>query len=129
MSDPKPDPRQDPVDRSIARVRAVRQAGGTRMRGKEPTAVPTSRGAVHIARIDTHEEAGRSWIDVHLDGDTEGGDPHFRIVNPPTLVRDPYGEIEVRGERYRDDPLAAVAEVIASLGGARSERRRRRVGR
>lgn len=126
MSDPKPDPRPTPAERAIARVRAVRQARGRPLADGEKLAVRTGRGEVHFAQIDAHEDGGRSWVDVRLDGPTAGGDPHFKIVNPPTLVRDPLGDIEVNGERYRDDPIAALAEVIASLGGARSERGRRR---
>lgn len=126
MSDPKPDPRPTPAESAIARVRAVRQARGAPLKAGEVLPVRTRRGEVHIAQIDPHEEGGRSWVDVRLDGDTEGGDPHFKIVNPPTLVRDPLGDIEVNGERYRHDPIEAIAEVIASLGGARTERGRRR---
>lgn len=68
------------------------------------------------------------YVDVYTAGPTVGGDPHFRIINPPTLVGDPNGDIEVtstpRGgktvtRRYREDPLGAIAEAIAGQGGAR----------
>lgn len=48
----------------------------------------------------------------------------FRIFNPPTLVHDPQGDIELHGRRYREDPLAAVAQVI--LGARESRKGRRR---
>jgi hypothetical protein len=52
---------------------------------------------------------------------------NYRIVNPPTLVEDPAGDvIGGDGRRYRHDPLAAVAEVIGSLGGARGRKGMRR---
>lgn len=126
MSDQKPEGRPEAAERAVARVRAVRQARGRPLADGERLAVPTRRGEVHFAQIDPHEEGGRSWVEVRLDGPTAGGDPHFKIVNPPTLVPDPLGEIEVNGARYRHDPIAALAEVIASLGGARTERGRRR---
>lgn len=48
----------------------------------------------------------------------------FRIFNPPTLVQDPRGDVEVRGKQYREDPLAAVARVILDAQESRKGRRR-----
>ena len=62
---------------------------------------------------------GNEYLDVRLRGDTQGGDPHFRIWNPPLLVEDPLGDIELGGRKFREDPLGAVAEAIARHGGRR----------
>lgn len=68
------------------------------------------------------------YVDVYTAGPTVGGDPHFRIINPPTLVEDPNGDIVVTSKapngktvtrKYREDPVAAIAEAIAGQGGAR----------
>lgn len=88
--------------------------------------VRTQRGTVHIESIRERKTKGVTYVDVHLAGETEGGDPHFRIVNPPALVADPRGDVEINGVKYRHDPEAALAEVIADLGGASRERRRGR---
>jgi len=74
-------------------------------------------GEVRLASVDVQEVDGVTSVEVHLDGRTAGGDPHFRIVNPPTLVEDPAGDIELAGLYYREDPLVALAEVIARHGG------------
>lgn len=66
---------------------------------------------------------GVPWIDVLVDGETDSGETHFRVFNPPTLARDPAGDVEICGIRYRHDPVAALAEVIAHNGGARKTRR------
>jgi len=68
---------------------------------------------------------GTTWVEVWLGGDVEGGDPHFRIFNPPQLVEDPHGDVVHAGRRFRHDPVAALAEVVASNGGARRKGRRR----
>jgi hypothetical protein len=83
----------------------------------------TAQGPVLIERFSFHEEDGREWVEVHLGGDVEGGDPHYRIENPPTLVSDPAGDIELATGRYRHDPLAAVAELVAQYGGAQAQRK------
>lgn len=74
-------------------------------------------GTVRFAAVEVSEGDGATSVEVHLDGEVVGGDPHFRIINPPMLVEDPDGGIEVGGFRYREDPLAALAEVIARHGG------------
>ena len=85
-------------------------------------AVSTPDGReVHIAGL----SIGENHVDVRLDGIPEGGDPSFRIVNPPTLVPDPAGDHIVRGQRFRVDPLTAIATVIAQSGGAAQKARRR----
>lgn len=94
-------------------------------RSGEPYVTDTRWGTVRIDRLEVHADEGRSWVDVWADG-AEGGDPHFRIVNPPLLVEDPGGPVVIGGRTFREDPLAAVAEAIASNGGAQRQRRRAR---
>lgn len=88
--------------------------------------IQTRRGTVHFRSIKEKKKGNVTWVEVRLEGETQGGDPNFRIVNPPALVPDPLGGIEINGQKFRHDPEAALAEVIADLGGARRERRRRR---
>lgn len=72
-----------------------------------------------------HDPAsGVAYLDVYLGGEPEGGQAHFRVVNPPTLVQDPEGTRVVRGVRFRVDPLAALAEAVADNGGAQARKRR-----
>lgn len=52
-------------------------------------------------------------VDVRL-GDSPG-ERHFRIFNPPTLVYDSAGTVQVRGRPHREDPLAALAQVIRGV--------------
>ncbi len=82
---------------------------------------------VVISRLDYGETDDVSYVDVYADGATVGGDPHFRIINPPMLVEDPTGDIVVTGKSpngkpmtrtFREDPLGAIAEAIAGQGGA-----------
>lgn len=43
-----------------------------------------------------------------------GAEAHYRIVNPPTLVEDGAGPVELAGRRFREDPLASIAAAIGS---------------
>lgn len=63
-------------------------------------------------------------------GGKAAGSPTWRIINPPTLVSDPAGSVMIAekapggksvNRRYREDPLAAIAEFIATNQG-RSEK-------
>lgn len=67
------------------------------------------------------DEEGRTWVDVWTGN---GRRPAFRITNPPTLVRDSRGPIGIKEEapdgslrtvRHREDPVEAVAEVVAKV--------------
>lgn len=69
------------------------------------------------------DDEGRTWIDVWTGNSKK---PAFRIMNPPTLVRDARGNVQVkevdengteRTVKYRTDPVDAVAEVIAEVRG------------
>lgn len=88
--------------------------------------VQTSRGDVVLEdvayRWDPESEV--AYLEVTVGGPA-GGDPHYRVVNPPQLVEDPDGDVELRGRRWRVDPLAALAEVIGRNGGATLRRDRR----
>ena len=77
-----------------------------------PFAVPLRRGGqVKFVSLDTRTNAeGVEELEVYVDGDPEGEDPHFIIVNPPIYVRERDGSLT-------EDPVAAVAEVIARAGG------------
>jgi hypothetical protein len=86
--------------------------------------VSTRSGSVQIFNIVTGEDAeGVTWVDIYLAGEVEGGDSHFRIFNPPTLVADNNGDVLVGKRRFRVDPVVAIAEVIAANGGRRRSRR------
>lgn len=67
------------------------------------------------------DEEGRTWVDVWTGNSHR---PAFRITNPPTLVRDSRGPIGIKEEapdgslrtvRHREDPVEAVAEVVAKV--------------
>lgn len=79
----------------------------------------TRAGNVRILSINAQLIDGVTCLEVVVDGPTQGGDPHFRIINPPTLMEDPSGTVTRDGKRrLRVDPLAALAEVIGQHGGA-----------
>jgi hypothetical protein len=83
-----------------------------------PRPVATRYGSVVIGAV-ALEDDGRClsvWINA------SSGDPHYRIFNPPLLVKDPAGTLVVDGQCYRMDPVTAVAEVIVqhrARGGGR----------
>lgn len=114
-------------EKQNGRVRKLRQAARAALKDGEVYARRTSRGEIHIQGLIFKEDVatGLEYVEILMDGETEGEDPHFRIFNPPTLVSDPYGDVEIHGARYREDPLEALAEVLAMYGGARPERRKR----
>ena len=63
-----------------------------------PGIVQTPDGSVDLRSIEVTD----SYVDVTVGGPA-GGDPHFRIHNPPTSP----------------DPLSAIAHAVALNGGAR----------
>ena len=79
--------------------------------------------SVSITRIEEGSEGENHWIEIW----TGGYRPSHRIMNPPTLVPDLNGLVEIqeplpngtsRIVRYRFDPLESVALMIArSRGG------------
>jgi hypothetical protein len=102
-------------------VRAVQQAAEALP--EEGYLARTAQGVVHMQSLEFGKDGEVEWVDVSLAGETQAGDPHFRIYNPPALVRDPLGDIEVNGQMFRRDPLAALAEVVAQYGGAQAQRK------
>lgn len=124
------DQRQNGRERAAGRARAVVSAWTQRTfveLKEEPYVRRTRRGEVTLTGLTGRTDGeGNAWVEVYAQGDVEAGDPHFRIVNPPTLVEDPQGPVELDGRRYREDPLAALAEVIGRHGGAVKPKRRRR---
>lgn len=127
------DPREKVRERAAQRARDTHQAWRSRAlkRGREPEpyARRTRQGEVVLERLSFHEEDGQAWVEVYAAGDIQGDDAHFRIFNPPALVEDPAGQVELHGKRYREDPMAALAEAVARFGGAQRPRRMRRVSR
>lgn len=107
------------------RVEAVQAAADVALADGATYAAATPHGQVHICDVTSAETDGVAYVEVTVAGETVGGDPHFRIFNPPTLVPDPDGPVEVRGRTYREDPMAALACVIANQGGATARRSRR----
>lgn len=118
--------------RELAAGRAERTVaawgGGSPQGDPDPYVRRTRHGEVQLDTLTSHQDAeGNRWVEVMAGGgEVEGGDPHFRIFNPPLLVEDPAGPVERNGKRYREDPLAALAEVIGMNGGATRPKRRRR---
>lgn len=123
-------PEKDEKDPERGAQRAARTIAAWSKRGGKRGGVYATRtraGEVHLEDVAQREDsAGQVYVDVTLAGTTEGGDPHFVIYNPPLLATDPTGPIEINGRRFREDPLAALAEVVALNGGARTEKRKRR---
>lgn len=77
---------------------------------------PLLIGGVAFTSIRAESADGEQWVEATV-SDPACGDPTFRVFNPPALVADPDGDVERGGVRYRSDPLAALAEVVAANGG------------
>lgn len=89
-----------------------------------PMAVDSRYGQVQFGSIARKTDPeGNDYIEVFLRGESESGDPHFRVWNPPLLVEDAQGPIQVGDRRYREDPLSALAEVVARHGGRQKRMR------
>lgn len=79
---------------------------------------------VRIGGVEYGDDAETAWVDVWVG--RKVGAPTFRICNPRVLVKDASGDVEIsdtndRGRpvitRFRQDPLEAVAEMIAGVRG------------
>lgn len=103
-------------DRADALAEALEAAGG----GAGAYATPDGEVRIRSAKV------SGDTVEVWLEGESAGGDPHFRIVNPPLLVPDPLGDIPTANGPHRRDPVTAIAYVIASLGGATKPKGRRK---
>jgi hypothetical protein len=121
------DGREKVREASAQRARRTHEAWTARAlkRGRQPQpyARRTAHGEVVLERLTIHEAEGQVYVEVYAAGDIQGDDPHFRIFNPPTLVEDAGGQVEAHGKRYREDPMAALAEAVARFGGAQRPRR------
>jgi hypothetical protein len=85
----------------------------------EPFSVRSKFGEVQFQTVTQKTDADDvDYIEVYLKGQTENGDPHFKIWNPPLMVRNLDGSLT-------EDPLQALAEVVARHGGRRKGPRRR----
>lgn len=92
--------------------------------GRNPQGVAafnSRTGTARIGAVEFGEDAHASWVEVWTG--PRQGPPQFRVINPPVLVSDPGGDVaipeqrpdgRVTTRRYREDPVAAVAEAIAS---------------
>lgn len=83
----------------------------------EPYVYQSTNGPVIIEQVEAGEQGGIPFVEV-LVADPVGGDPTFRVFNPPALVLDPVGDVERGGQRYRFDPVAALAESVGTFGGS-----------
>ena len=97
----------------VAEVVAAWEAGSS----------PRDVGVVTLLCVQAGEQDGVPYVEACV-ADPESGDPLFRVFHPPLLVPDPEGDVEMHGQRYRRDPLAALAESIAANGGANRGRER-----
>ncbi len=52
-------------------------------------------------------------------GGSDDGSADIVVINPPILVADPQGDVEIDGRRYREDPLAALGQVLSRHVGGR----------
>lgn len=89
----------------MTRVEALQAAADLAL----PYAVTTAHGTVRIGKVTSDGD----HVDVWLTGAPPDGEPSYRIVNPPLLAEDlaaPTG--------YREDPMLALAQVLAANGGA-----------
>lgn len=63
-------------------------------------------------------DGAETAIRVRPYGAIPSGDDDVVVINPPILVRDSQGDVAIDGVRFREDPLAALAEVLTRhLGG------------
>lgn len=119
---PRPPVNRERLNRASARAQAVADAAADQPDG---SVHHTSRGTVRLGpvRIVEASDTEPAVVEVYAHG-AESGDPHFRVINPPRYVPDPDGDIEINGRRFRDDPLAALAEIIGLNGGRHKGRGR-----
>jgi hypothetical protein len=103
---------------SHERARTAFRAWRERPNGDQPYLRATPAGEVRIRALRLVEIGGHEVLEVTV-GEPSNGDPSFRVVNPPTLVKEPDGS-------YREDPLAALAQVIGEHGGAARRKRSQR---
>lgn len=123
---PPPRPNDSRPVRQNPRQRAQAVRDALTSRGPGPHTFHTPDGTVIFksARVVT-AAGGADVVEVHVDSPTNG-DPDFRVINPPRFVPDPTGDIILNGLPFREDPLAALAHVVAQHGGRIKDPRRGR---
>ncbi|GAA4082733.1 hypothetical protein [Actinomadura miaoliensis] len=111
-------------DTAAEKARLVIQAWenhpGRGVDGQLAVAVPD--GEVTIGHLEVSDQDDAVCVEVWTGPAL--GPPQWRIVNPPLLMPDGQGDIEVtepdgRTTRYRHDPITAIATAIA---GSRTTR-------
>jgi hypothetical protein len=118
MPDTKTPPKQ-----ATDRVEVTMRGFAERATPGQPTIVDTSHGQVRIGAAVSRVVGGTGCVEIWMEGQPPTDAPAFRIFNPPLLVADPKGDILCGGRTYRQDPVAAVAELIARHTPARRPRR------
>lgn len=84
--------------------------------------LPYHADGVRIERIDLftpEDPKGYKGNAVKITTSTLSDDPVLVIVDPPLYVPDPNGDTVVGDQKFRRDPLAAMAGVIRMVGGSR----------
>lgn len=124
--DPRP-PRPDPgfrPDRHTPRQRAQAVRAALTAAGPGPHTFHTPSGTVVLNDVRVvSSPTGGDVVEIHADS-PENGDPEFRVINPPRFVPDPAGDVIIGGQPFREDPLAALAHVVAQHGGRFKDARR-----
>lgn len=97
--------------KKVGQIKAAAVLAHFRSRLKQ--VAPDDSVTVGGVRIYDIKRIGDNGVEVFLSKDSIT--PDYRIFNPPMLVLDPVGEVDVRGKKHREDPLGAVAYAIKSL--------------
>lgn len=124
--DSETDSRKRPYAQARERASIVAESwanfGG---RNRKGTASFNVKGtAIHVSNIEFCEEDGDipSCVLIWTGGNSVS--PQYKLINPPILVEDPQGDVELQEEtdkgdfkstRYREDPIKAVIDSIASI--------------
>jgi len=75
---------------------------------------PDDNVCINDVKVYSVTPISHNGVEIYLS--PNGDVPEYRIFNPPYLTRDPLGDVEVRGRKYREDPLAAMISIIKSHG-------------
>lgn len=77
-----------------------------------------------VYKISFEEDGDNSWVNVWFSSPQKGNKPSIVISNPPLIARDPEGSFRIPGNpnRYSEDPVRAVIQMIQSLGESERER-------
>lgn len=109
----------DPETKALLKAKAKKVKDAVKAKhGNGAFTVQTRNGQVSFESLEIVTDVeGTDYLNVHLLGDTEGGEGHWRIYNPPTAVRNADGTLT-------ENPILAVAEALVRLGGRRKGVRR-----